>query len=118
MLEKVPLLNLDQQSREQKVTVSISISGIYNWWKKRKEKKLKEQTYEWTISDHTFIEGRSVLGIGDENDSSEYTCSSNSFASADKINQRIDEAITRANGERYGEGEEGGRIDSCIRGDR
>lgn len=117
MLEKVPLLNLDQQNlKEQRIGFTVSISGIYNWWKKRKEKKLQDQMYDWTIADHTFLEGEWALGKGEKNElsSTEHTCSSNSFARADKIDQRIDDAIARANGSGDREGEEGNCSDDCI----
>ena len=108
MLEKVPSLSLDQQNREQKVTVSISISGIYNWWKKRKEKNLKEQTAYW-LEDYNPKEEKE-----NGTNSGECVISAGSFASTDQIDQRIDEAIARANGERYGEGEKRSCSYDCV----
>lgn len=77
MLEKVPLLNQDQQSKEQRFAITIPIHRIYNWWKNRNKEEKED-------------------GI----DSGECVISAGSFAPIDQIDQRIDEAIARANGTR------------------
>ena len=84
MLEKVPSLSLDQivnQSKDQRLALTIPLHRIYRWWKNRNKVELEET-----------------------HDCGEYSCGTNSFARPDKIDQRIDAAIARANGDRYREG--------------
>ena len=55
MLEKVPSLSLDQivnQSKEQRLTLTIPIHRIFNWWKNRNMEEEKEDKFVNYIEDH------------------------------------------------------------------
>ena len=76
---------------EIRVGFLLSVSDIYNWWKNRNKPEMEKL-----------------------NDSSEYTCGTNSFTRPCEIDKRIDAAIASADGKRNGQGEKGDCADGCI----
>lgn len=78
-------------SREQKIAIDlVSIYKAVTEWRNRKN----------------------------ELNSTEHTCSIDGIAGTDKIDQRIDDAIARANGSGDREGEEGSCTECCGRCNR